>query len=196
MTARATVDASFADTGRTRRAPEGVAPAATDATRHSPPGASRTALISPAVRQGSQRSADLVGLVDAELADASGQKAPPNRLQGVERRRAHQCQPLSGPERHFGWNVTNRPCDRRHDHPGEHWHRLAIFVTNLKGAVLMVCACVPVLERSGRGRVILTSSILGPVTGYPGWSYDGATRTSHSTRCAPPPSSWRSSRSQ
>jgi len=32
------------------------------------------------------------------------------------------------------------------------------------------------LERSGHGRVILTSSITGPYTGFPGWSHYGATK--------------------
>jgi 3-oxoacyl-[acyl-carrier protein] reductase len=51
-----------------------------------------------------------------------------------------------------------------------------IFATNVKGSILMVRACLPALERSGRGRVILTSSITGPITGYPGWSHYGATK--------------------
>ncbi len=52
----------------------------------------------------------------------------------------------------------------------------SIFATNVKGCMLTVKACVPHLERTGRGRVILTSSITGPVTGYPGWSHYGATK--------------------
>src|SRR5439155_21040286 len=52
----------------------------------------------------------------------------------------------------------------------------AIFATNVKGSILMVRACTRALERSGRGRVLLTSSITGPITGYPGWSHYGATK--------------------
>jgi 3-oxoacyl-[acyl-carrier protein] reductase len=52
----------------------------------------------------------------------------------------------------------------------------AIFATNVKGTMLAVKACMPALERSGHGRVILTSSITGPITGYPGWSHYGATK--------------------
>ena len=44
----------------------------------------------------------------------------------------------------------------------------AIFATNVKGTMLSVKACLPALERSGHGRVVLTSSITGPITGYPG----------------------------
>jgi 3-oxoacyl-[acyl-carrier protein] reductase len=51
-----------------------------------------------------------------------------------------------------------------------------IFATNVKGTMLSVQACMPALERSGRGRVVLTSSITGPITGYPGWSHYGATK--------------------
>lgn len=51
-----------------------------------------------------------------------------------------------------------------------------IFATNVKGTILSIQACLPALERSGHGRVILTSSITGPITGYPGWSHYGATK--------------------
>jgi len=52
----------------------------------------------------------------------------------------------------------------------------SIFATNVKGCMLTVKACLPYLERSGHGRVILTSSITGPITGFPGWSHYGATK--------------------
>ena len=51
-----------------------------------------------------------------------------------------------------------------------------IFATNVKGCMLSVKACMPYLERSGHGRVIMTSSITGPITGFPGWSHYGATK--------------------
>jgi 3-oxoacyl-[acyl-carrier protein] reductase len=51
-----------------------------------------------------------------------------------------------------------------------------IVRTNLVGCILSVQACIEPLGRSGRGRVILTSSITGPITGYPGWSHYGATK--------------------
>lgn len=52
----------------------------------------------------------------------------------------------------------------------------AIFAVNVHGTILSVAHCLPALERSGRGRVVLTSSITGPITGYPGWSHYGATK--------------------
>jgi 3-oxoacyl-[acyl-carrier protein] reductase len=52
----------------------------------------------------------------------------------------------------------------------------SIFATNVKGTMLSVKAAIPALARSGHGRVILTSSITGPITGFPGWSHYGATK--------------------
>ena len=51
-----------------------------------------------------------------------------------------------------------------------------IFATNVKGTMLSVKAAIPELTRSGHGRVIITSSITGPITGDPGWSHYGATK--------------------
>ena len=51
-----------------------------------------------------------------------------------------------------------------------------VLNVNLKGTVFAVQACLPALGRSGRGRVILTSSITGPITGYPGWTHYGASK--------------------
>ncbi len=48
--------------------------------------------------------------------------------------------------------------------------------TNLKGTFLAVKACLPYLKKSDQGRIVITSSITGPVTGFPGWSHYGATK--------------------
>lgn len=47
---------------------------------------------------------------------------------------------------------------------------------NLKGTFLTVNACLPELKARGKGRIIVTSSITGPITGYPGWSHYGASK--------------------
>jgi 3-oxoacyl-[acyl-carrier protein] reductase len=52
----------------------------------------------------------------------------------------------------------------------------AVIGTNLKGTFLSVSACLPVMRAKKGGRIILTSSITGPVTGYPGWSHYGASK--------------------
>lgn len=52
----------------------------------------------------------------------------------------------------------------------------AVLATNLKGTFLAVSACLPAMKGRKRGRIILTSSITGPVTGYSGWSHYGASK--------------------
>ena len=52
----------------------------------------------------------------------------------------------------------------------------AVLGCNVKGTMFSVQACLPALEASGHGRVVVTSSITGPVTGYPGWSHYGASK--------------------
>jgi 3-oxoacyl-[acyl-carrier protein] reductase len=51
-----------------------------------------------------------------------------------------------------------------------------VFGCNVKGTMFAVQACLPALEASGHGRVIVTSSITGPITGFPGWSHYGASK--------------------
>jgi 3-oxoacyl-[acyl-carrier protein] reductase len=51
-----------------------------------------------------------------------------------------------------------------------------VLATNLKGTFYTVQAALPALTESGRGRIILTSSITGPITGYAGWSHYGASK--------------------
>ena len=45
-----------------------------------------------------------------------------------------------------------------------------------KGTFLSVQAAIPYLKASDQGRIVLTSSITGPVTGFPGWTHYGATK--------------------
>jgi 3-oxoacyl-[acyl-carrier protein] reductase len=82
-------------------------------------------------------------------------------------------------ERHGGIDVLCAnagifPADRLVDMTEEALDE--VIGTNLKGCILTVQACIPALERSGHGRVILTSSITGPITGFPGWSHYGASK--------------------
>ena len=51
-----------------------------------------------------------------------------------------------------------------------------VIGTNLKGTFLSVCAVVPAMKTQKKGRIIITSSITGPITGYPGWSHYGASK--------------------
>ncbi|MBK5933746.1 3-oxoacyl-[acyl-carrier protein] reductase [Rhodovulum imhoffii] len=51
-----------------------------------------------------------------------------------------------------------------------------VMAANLKSTFLSVKACVPAFQKAGKGRVILTSSITGPITGFPGWAHYGASK--------------------
>ena len=51
-----------------------------------------------------------------------------------------------------------------------------VIDTNLKGTFLSVQAAIPYLKTSDQGRIVLTSSITGPVTGFPGWTHYGASK--------------------
>ena len=51
-----------------------------------------------------------------------------------------------------------------------------VLAVNLKGTFFAVQAAIPALQESGRGRVIVTSSITGPITGFSGWSHYGASK--------------------
>ena len=54
------------------------------------------------------------------------------------------------------------------------WDR--IFAIYVKGMFHMVTAVLPSMRERKQGRVVLTSSVTGPITGYPGWSHYGATK--------------------
>jgi 3-oxoacyl-[acyl-carrier protein] reductase len=56
----------------------------------------------------------------------------------------------------------------------EQWDE--VLGTNLKGTFLTVKACLPYLKKSDGGRVVITSSITGPITGFPGWTHYGASK--------------------
>jgi 3-oxoacyl-[acyl-carrier protein] reductase len=51
-----------------------------------------------------------------------------------------------------------------------------VLAVNFKGTVFIIQAALPALTASGHGRVVITSSITGPITGFPGWSHYGASK--------------------
>lgn len=51
-----------------------------------------------------------------------------------------------------------------------------VIGTNLKGTFLSVSAVLPQMKAQKQGRIVLTSSITGPITGFPGWSHYGASK--------------------
>jgi 3-oxoacyl-[acyl-carrier protein] reductase len=51
-----------------------------------------------------------------------------------------------------------------------------IMAVNVRGALLAIQACLPPMTRQGYGRIVLTSSITGPMVGQPGYAHYGATK--------------------
>lgn len=47
---------------------------------------------------------------------------------------------------------------------------------NVKGTYLVVRACLPSMQQQRYGRIVLMSSITGPITGFPGWAHYAATK--------------------
>ena len=48
---------------------------------------------------------------------------------------------------------------------------------NSKGTFLLVKAAIPFFQKQPKGgRIVVTSSITGPITGFPGWSHYGASK--------------------
>lgn len=71
-------------------------------------------------------------------------------------------------------NAGAFPACKLADMTDEAWDGL--FVTNVRSLMLCVQAALPALRNSPAPRVVVTSSITGPITGFPGWSHYGATK--------------------
>jgi len=66
------------------------------------------------------------------------------------------------------------PAAKLADMTAEKWDE--VLGTNLKGTFLAVKACLPAMKQKKKGRIVITSSITGPITGYPGWTHYGASK--------------------
>lgn len=51
-----------------------------------------------------------------------------------------------------------------------------VIDVNLKGTFLAIKAVLPMMKTQKDGRIVVTSSITGPITGYPGWAHYGASK--------------------
>jgi 3-oxoacyl-[acyl-carrier protein] reductase len=90
-----------------------------------------------------------------------------------------QAMAKAAADRHGGLDVLCAnagifPQAKIEDMSPETWDE--VMDTNLKGTFLAIKACLPALKKSGQGRIVITSSITGPITGYPGWTHYGATK--------------------
>ncbi|MGB6246844.1 MULTISPECIES: 3-oxoacyl-ACP reductase FabG [Gordonia] len=123
----------------------------------------------------------LVGRNAAELAKAAGELGERADYVVADIGDRDQCREMAAEvvKRHGGIDVL---CCNAGIFPQ---HRLSemtqddldlVMRTNLSGTVFSVQACTEALAASGHGRIVLTSSITGPLTGYPGWSHYGASK--------------------
>ena len=66
------------------------------------------------------------------------------------------------------------PPARLEDMTSEQWDE--VIDTNLKGTFHAIKAAIPYIKKSDQGRIVITSSITGPITGFPGWTHYGASK--------------------
>jgi 3-oxoacyl-[acyl-carrier protein] reductase len=71
-------------------------------------------------------------------------------------------------------NAGIYPYGRIEDLPVDMWDE--VQSVNLKGAFLTVKACLPSMKKQDWGRIIITSSITGLITGVPGYTHYGASK--------------------
>ena len=120
------------------------------------------------------------GAAQAAVADLSSSGAAVSYvLADVSRQADAQRVAATAVERHGGIDVLCAnagifPDKRLAEMTEADWD--LVMNVNVKGTMWTVQACAPALEASGHGRVVITSSITGPITGYQGWSHYGASK--------------------
>ena len=124
----------------------------------------------------------LVDLRESDLARAAGEiggAGVVTRAADVTKAGDMVAMAAAAIERHGGIDILCAnagifPMARLADMTADDWDQ--VMATNLRGTFLPIKACLPHLKKSDQGRVVITSSITGSVTGFPGWSHYGATK--------------------
>src|SRR5262249_39375909 len=123
------------------------------------------------------RAEDAARAAVAEITAAGGQAS--YLLTDLAEPRSAEAIADAALERHGGGDVL---CCNAGIYPAPPLREMAaedidrVLAVNVRSMMLTIRACLPHMERAGGGRVILTSSITGPITGYPGWSHYGASK--------------------
>jgi 3-oxoacyl-[acyl-carrier protein] reductase len=123
------------------------------------------------------RNAEQARSVASEIIDAGGRAAA--FVADVSKQSDTQAMALKAIEVHGGIDIL---CANAGIFPAAKLESMSeqdfdtVIATNLKGTFLSVSACLSPMKAKGYGRIVLTSSITGPVTGYPGWSHYGASK--------------------
>lgn len=79
-------------------------------------------------------------------------------------------------------NAGIYPCKTIEEMTTQEWDH--IFDVNLKGTFLTVKLFLPLLKKAAYGRIILTSSITGPITGFPAGLIMAQPKQDNSALCA------------
>ena len=66
-------------------------------------------------------------------------------------------------------NAGIYPMVRLMDMDDIEWDR--VMAINVKRALTAIQSCLPSMLERGTGRIVLTSSVTGPITGYPGFAH-------------------------
>ncbi len=123
------------------------------------------------------RNGDEAEAAAAELREAGG--AASGFAADVSDLATMEAAAAASRERHGGLDILCAnagifPSAKIEDMEVAEWEGL--MATNLTGAFISVKACLPLLKAAEYGRIVLTSSITGPVTGFPGWTHYGASK--------------------
>jgi 3-oxoacyl-[acyl-carrier protein] reductase len=118
-------------------------------------------------------------IIEAEAAAKELGKGASAFAADVTRLDSMEAMAKAAADRHGGIDILCAnagifPPNRLEDMTSDQWD--LVVDTNLKGTFHSVKASIPYLKKSSQGRVILTSSITGPITGFPGWTHYGATK--------------------
>jgi 3-oxoacyl-[acyl-carrier protein] reductase len=117
-----------------------------------------------------QKTADEI---EAAGGTAAGHAADVRKPEDMERMAA-AAEKLHGGIDILCANAGIFPAAKLTEMTAEKWDE--VLSTNLKGMFLSIKACLPAMKRNKKGRIVITSSITGPVTGYPGWTHYGASK--------------------
>jgi len=113
---------------------------------------------------GEKAAAELGGLaVSADVTDSESVEAMAARVVGELGRIDILCA-----------NAGAYPSATLEELDEETWD--GVMDLNVGGAVRSVRACLPAMRARGYGRIVLTSSITGPITGQPGFAHYGASK--------------------
>ena len=120
-----------------------------------------------------QQGAAVVNAIGNGGGSASFFKADVSRRQDIESMAAVAVERYGGIDILCS-NAGIFPAARIDEMSEEEWD--TVNAVNLKGTFLAVKACLPHMKQRSEGRIVLTSSITGPITGFPGWAHYGATK--------------------